>query len=654
MPSQEELIKEVEAHFEAENYNEIIHLLSDSYLKEENNPILYVWKARSYGRLEHYENAYKMADNAIQIDPNFYLAYYVKAKALSETKRYDTAILNYNKAIELKNDFIDAYNNRASAWAAKGEHKKAIEDLDKAIEIKDDLAILYYNRGNAWHDLREYDKAIENYSKAIELKNDYATAYGNRGESLGRKMDYHKAIEDFTKAISIQDNYALAYLGRGNMWYYISKYKNAIEDYSKAIALSKVPSGAYYNRGLTLENINKYEEAITDYEKALEFDSSFALARNRLDKLLAKLGRVLSTTSNTATPDDTLYKIKECTKGIDDQSSIMQFFVKNLNPIIDRIRKLAENIDNAFTTHSGLKGRYVAHYTNLKIADIILMKDETINGGPKLRYSNAVFMNDPDEGKILIESLDNLEQKDDQTTFIKTAFDNVLKEETNNFYLGSFLPAVDGHEDELLMWRTYGKDDLQNEAAGCCLLIDVSFFDKSDNRGIALAREEEISSAILHPLYRVLYYNQRQNKFEGDDDINGEIIKLKYELLALLNKKKQGASQEIEQHNRAIEKVLYHTLSELRYFFKSSDYAYESELRTIQFASHKDTVKIDKESGLLPRKLYIESTKGVKSYIKKIVLGPKVQHPNRWIYLQKKMEDDGHSLEMIFSNCHFQ
>jgi hypothetical protein len=99
---------------------------------------------------------------------------------------------------------------------------------------------------------------------------------------------------------------------------------------------------------------------------------------------------------------------------------------------------------------------------------------------------------------------------------------------------------------------------------------------------------------------------------------------------------------------------LYHSLSELRYFFKSADYYFENELRVIQFATHADVVKIDTESGFLPRRMYIESSKEIKPHIKKIILGPKVQYPERWIYLEELMKREGHNMDMSFSNCQYQ
>jgi phosphopantetheine adenylyltransferase len=286
----------------------------------------------------------------------------------------------------------------------------------------------------------------------------------------------------------------------------------------------------------------------------------------------------------------------------------------------------------------------------MTISDVLL-----VNENSKLRYSNAVFMNDPQEGKLLIDCLDKLQEMDEDTINIKKSFYNVLEKEQTNFYLGSFIPVTEDHEDELIMWRTYGRDENQKEAAGCCLVIDTSFFDPNDFGHITVGINEE--NIMPQALYRVLYYDQRKMAFPQDSEekkLQEHLKKLKNVLVGLLEMKKTEQSDYAKIYNYAIEKVLYLSLSELRYFFKSADFAYENELRVIQFATNKDVVKIDDQSNTLPRKVYIESSKHLLPHLKEIVLGPMVPHPERWMYLQKIMTDKGHDFKLRHSNCRFQ
>ena len=125
-------------------------------------------------------------------------------------------------------------------------------------------------------------------------------------------------------------------------------------------------------------------------------------------------------------------------------------------------------------------------------------------------------MNDPQEGEILINCIDKLQELDNDNVKIKEVFYNIMKKEQNNFYLGSFLPVTNNHEDELIMWRTYGRDEHLKEAAGCSLVIDSSFFDFTDLGYIA--DYTNVGTPMPQPLYRVLYYDQRKNDFPQDNE----------------------------------------------------------------------------------------------------------------------------------------
>ena len=128
----------------------------------------------------------------------------------------------------------------------------------------------------------------------------------------------------------------------------------------------------------------------------------------------------------------------------------------------------------------------------------------------------------------------------------------------------------------------------------------------------------------------------------------------------LLSVKRQFQQRHLKK-SLAINKIIYRFLTEIRYLFKSSDYAFENELRVIQYAlpssNIKDNlVKVDDNGGLsLPRRLYIESNKPVRQYISKIYLGPKVPNPQIWMYLETTMKMKGYNkMELKISETKFQ
>ena len=539
---------------------------------------------------------------------------------LEQVKKLSAAD-KHNEVLELlddktlqkqKNSELYAYSAR-SLWH-KGEFDKAIADCDTAIELDNKYALAFLLRGNSWDAKGQYDKAIEDYTKAIELNPEYANAFNNRGVSWKNKGEYDKAIEDYTKAIELNTGFSLAYRNMGDVFYIQGNYEKAIADYNKAIELSS---------------------------------SQKSYLEEQIKLAKTKLGEVVSPSTDEKAKQKTLNFLLEVIQSISNKETQEKLRFTG-GALIDTLNKIRKHTVVNLT-------QPVAHYTKLKVADILVSgKAEA-----KFRYYNVVYMNDPEEGKILLDYLKNKK--------ILAAFNQAAKGDENNVYLGSFmLAAKDGeklaHEDDLVMWRTYGKDEQKNEAMGCSLVIDNYFFDKGDDYiqpalrawGNEKGQETEPEIVSGQTLYKVIYYNKRQAKFENDKDgkIKKDIDELKKQLLKLISYNK-GGSGDI---SKAISSLVYRFLAELRYMIKSADYAVENEFRIIQYRTTDSAdVQIDDNGGQwLPRRLYIESSKPFLPSLRKIILGPKAPNREQWIYLEAAMRKRGLKMELLYSDCKFQ
>jgi|GEM_PF-864430 len=593
-----------------------------------------------------YDKAIADYTEAIALKPIYAEAYNNRGISLNGKGEYDQAIADYTKAIELKPNYEDAYNNRGISWRKKGEYDQAIADYTKAIELNPNYPEAYYNRGNSFYNKGEYDQAIADYTKAIQLNPDHADTYNNRGLSWNNKEEYDQAIADYTKAIELKPDHAFAYNNRGISLDDKGEYDQAIADYTKALELDP-DADAYNNRGYAWFQKGDYVNAIEDYDKALGIDPSRENTKYWRDQAKLKLGEKILATSGK--PDKPLYLFSKLLDGIADdevpESERTELLKKANNIVVQVVNKIRKHASENV-------GALAAHYTKLKVIDLIVgnetKEEEKVS---RLRYYNAVYMNDPEEGKIILDCFD-----DDK---IREAFENGKRNEENNIYLGSFLP--DDHKDDLVMWRTYGKDENRNEAVGCSLVINTKFFDGNRSslnpelsRGESKVDGNAKNDVVAESLYRVLYFDKRKGKYITEDGKNAQELQtdmdeLRRALKEILNMKKKGESK----WNSVINKIVYHILSEVRYFFKSADYAFENELRVIQFATFNNpAIKFDAVT--LPQKMYIESVKPIQPYIKQIYLGPKVPHPEQWMYLEVMMKRRGYKMEVNSSTCKFQ
>jgi tetratricopeptide (TPR) repeat protein len=134
--------------------------------------------------------------------------------------------------------------------------------------------------------LEACDYALEHGDMSLR---DRAATYVNRGIIKAALEDYKEAIADYEIAIKMKPEFAETYINRGNVFYMGHAYGRAIEDYSKAVELNLNKLHiAHLNRGMAYERIGDRANAESDYRRALELYPDWSLAREKLDRLLAK------------------------------------------------------------------------------------------------------------------------------------------------------------------------------------------------------------------------------------------------------------------------------------------------------------------------------------------------------------------------------
>jgi hypothetical protein len=384
-----------------------------------------------------------------------------------------------------------------------------------------------------------------------------------------------------------------------------------------------------------LSEQGKHEEALKHYELAYKHSPHSKYFRKLLDEAKAKLGEAADVSD-----EDTGFSARYVENEIRDLSE------KEKRPIRKACAAVNERVEQIRKMIAYKGTEPVVHYTQLRIADIVVM-----NKDARLRYSNVVFMNDPEEGKILVDFL--------LDSSLKNAFEKGKLEEDNNIYLGSFLP--EDKADYLVMWRTYGKNEMNEEATGCSITLQRKFFDNEDTGLYTDMRSGDTDPTERQALYHVLYFDKAKGTLvmEGNKEmirgVNKAMKELKSQLATLISLKDKKDKKDEGAKNSAINKFIYRYVSELTYFFKSADYQFERELRVIKYYLPGDAaVKTDLYSTVLPRRLYIESTNHVRPNISRIILGPKVLHPERWMYLDAVMKQNNHDIDLEHSKVKFQ
>ena len=197
--------------------------------------------------------------------------------------------------------------------------------------------------------------------------------------------------------------------------------------------------------------------------------------------------------------------------------------------------------DIILQSHKMPEQSHIVHYTKISVLKSILDRlaaDDQVS----LRAYDSVHLNDPSEGRYLLDILPKKEGWFDQFTEEKHAY--------NHAYIASFIMDDRGTmNDNLAFWRSYG-----NEGEGCSLFSP--------------------GNVQRSNFWKVLY---------GEDSANAAastISKIVDQLISLAGSASERSRESIEE--RLIGTV-WRVLNRVRYLYKSDAYDYERECRYVPY-----------------------------------------------------------------------
>jgi len=134
---------------------------------------------------------------------------------------------------------------------------------------------------------------LDSCTRAIDSghlkRGDLAGTYVNRGIIESALARYQDAFADYHHAMKVNPELPEAYVGRGNIYFLAGKYQLAITDYTKALDLNISRDYiAHLNRGMAFEKIGEFDNAEENYRRALELQPDWQLAKDKLERLMAK------------------------------------------------------------------------------------------------------------------------------------------------------------------------------------------------------------------------------------------------------------------------------------------------------------------------------------------------------------------------------
>ena len=266
--------------FKKGDYEEAIKVLDSGIAINPFYSYALLDKGKAYFYLRQYDSAFTSFQMMVENSPKWHLSYFWRGRAsLAKDNDYE-AIYDFTKTIELKPKFAEGYYFRSLA------HKQYIQknpsfkqddlhtiflDLDKAIQLNSNEAKYYNSRCFLNELVEKYPDALNDINKAISIDDKNSHYYSHRALlKVMHLADTISVIPDLYKSLELDSSNALAYNFLGWKCFVDSNYEESLRLYSLAINYDTTEGLYYVNRGRSYRKLNKFLEAKKDYQKAIE------------------------------------------------------------------------------------------------------------------------------------------------------------------------------------------------------------------------------------------------------------------------------------------------------------------------------------------------------------------------------------------------
>jgi tetratricopeptide (TPR) repeat protein len=221
----------------------------------------------------YYEEARKLFETSIKLDPNFAAAHQWLALTygkLGDTKATTETLIKAKALAEKTNE-----KDRLNIYAL---YAQVIEkDVEKRIRILEEIAAKYprekrihYNLGIHYWNKKEFSAAIDAYSKALALDPNYGSALNGLGYTYADMGNYEKAIEYFEKYASVSPGDANPLDSLAEIYFQIGRLDNSIEKYQEAVKAKPDFFEAYWRVAYVYALEEEYQKALDWIEQLID------------------------------------------------------------------------------------------------------------------------------------------------------------------------------------------------------------------------------------------------------------------------------------------------------------------------------------------------------------------------------------------------
>jgi tetratricopeptide (TPR) repeat protein/predicted Ser/Thr protein kinase len=229
-----------------------------------------------YDRQENLEEALRMFDEAIAVDPTYSLAHAGRAEVFlrrfqltKDPKLLVEATRSASRAVELGDKLGPVQLTSGLVHSARGEHAEAIAAFERALAIDDGNADALRELGNAYDAAGRAAEAEATFRRAIARRPGSWAAYKDLGVFLNRHGRLDDAVPAFEKVVSLTPDNYLGYSNLGGIYVRVGRLEDAARALRKSLSL-RPNAFAYSSLGYLEYAGGRYPVAADLYAKAAE------------------------------------------------------------------------------------------------------------------------------------------------------------------------------------------------------------------------------------------------------------------------------------------------------------------------------------------------------------------------------------------------
>ncbi len=193
----------------------LVFLILVSIVGAAEDSYSWVGKGKDLEKLGQYNEAIKVYDKALELNPDNLAAETDKGDALAHLGKYDEAIAVYNKVIKINPINAESLYGRGVALDKLNKPDEAMKSFDEITKSQPLNSLGWLGKGHLLCISGKYDEAVEAYGKAIMFKADistqqYSDAFSGTGVALDKLNKHEAATKAFDSALQMDPHNSIA------------------------------------------------------------------------------------------------------------------------------------------------------------------------------------------------------------------------------------------------------------------------------------------------------------------------------------------------------------------------------------------------------------------------------------------------------------